>query len=47
VTEAQQQFGNLEEEKDPPLEALTKGLVKTQLTAGTSLEPGRYRADGR
>jgi hypothetical protein len=32
VSEAREQFGNPEEGEHPPLEAVTKGLVKTQLT---------------
>jgi hypothetical protein len=32
VAEVQGQFGNAEEGKHPPLETVTRGLVKTQLT---------------
>jgi hypothetical protein len=32
VAVAQRKFGNPEEEEWPPLEALTRGLLKTQLT---------------
>jgi hypothetical protein len=35
VAEAREQFGNPDKGELPPLEAVTRGLVKTQLTEKT------------